>query len=128
MQIKILVVDDERAIVESLTEILEAAGYDVATAASGEEALRTAEQFLPEILLTDVLMPAMNGFELSLRVKQILPECRLLLFSGQASTAQLAKEASGTFTPMGYRFELLPKPLHPDMLLKKLEQSLTNVP
>jgi len=124
MQIKILVVDDEPAIVESLTEILEAAGYDVATAASGEEALRRAEQFSPEILLTDVLMPAMNGFELSLRVKQILPECRLLLFSGQASTAQLAKEASGTFTRMGYRFELLPKPLHPDALLKVLEESL----
>ena len=125
--IKILIVDDEPAIAESLSEILQAAGYDVATAISGEEAVRRAEKFSPVILLSDVLMPAMNGFELALQVKKILPECRLLLFSGQASTAQLAKEESSRFTRMGYRFELLPKPLHPDALLKILEESLTRV-
>jgi len=125
VQIRILIVDDEPAIAESLSEILRAAGYEVAMATSGEEAVRDAEKFSPEILLTDVLMPAMNGFELALRVKEMLPNCRLLLFSGQASTAQLAKEQSERFTRMGYRFELLPKPLHPDALLKTLEESLT---
>lgn len=125
MQIRILIVDDEPAIAESLSEILRAAGYEVAMATSGEDAVRDAEKFSPEILLTDVLMPAMNGFELALRVKEMLPNCRLLLFSGQASTAQLAKEESERFTRMGYRFELLPKPLHPDALLKVLEESLT---
>jgi len=125
VQIRILIVDDEPAIAESLSEILRAAGYEVAMATSGEDAVRDAEKFSPEILLTDVLMPAMNGFELALRVKEMLPNCRLLLFSGQASTAQLAKEQSERFTRMGYRFELLPKPLHPDALLKVLEESLT---
>jgi CheY-like chemotaxis protein len=125
VQIRILIVDDEPAIAESLSEILRAAGYEVAMATSGEDAVRDAEKFSPEILLTDVLMPAMNGFELALRVKEMLPNCRLLLFSGQASTAQLAKEESERFTRMGYRFELLPKPLHPDALLKVLEESLT---
>jgi len=125
VQIRILIVDDEPAIAESLSEILRVAGYEVAMATSGEDAVRDAEKFSPEILLTDVLMPAMNGFELALRVKEMLPNCRLLLFSGQASTAQLAKEQSERFTRMGYRFELLPKPLHPDALLKTLEESLT---
>jgi len=125
VQIKILVVDDEPAIAESLSEILQAAGYEVATSASGEDAVRLAERFSPEVLLSDVLMPGMNGFELALRIKAMLPDCRLLLFSGQASTAQLAREESERFTRMGYRFELLPKPLHPDALLKVLEESLT---
>ena len=128
MAIKILIVDDEASIVESLAEILESVGYEVTTATSGGEAINKAKQVSPEILLSDVLMPAMNGFELALRIKDALPNCRLILFSGQASTAQLAQQAIQSFTSKGYRFELLPKPLHPDVLLKKLEQSLTNVP
>jgi CheY-like chemotaxis protein len=126
--IKILIVDDELPIVESLAEILESAGYQVTTATSAGEAISKAKQVSPEILLSDVLMPAMNGFELALRIKDALPNCRLLLFSGQASTAQLAQQAIQSFTRKGYRFELLPKPLHPDALLKKLEESLTHVP
>ena len=125
MAIKILVVDDEPVIVESLAEILQGAGYETSTALSGTEALRQAEPFAPDVLLTDVLMPEMNGFDLALRIKALLPECRLLLFSGQASTAKLARDAGSTFTRLGYRFELLPKPVHPDVLLSLLEQSLT---
>ena len=123
--IKVLVVDDEPVIVESLAEILEGAGYSVWVATSGDQALRTADEARPDILLSDVLMPGMNGFELALQVKERFPECRLMLFSGQASTAQLAQEASGTFTRLGYRYELLPKPLHPNALLQRLQQSLT---
>jgi CheY-like chemotaxis protein len=128
MAIKILIVDDEAPIVESLAEILESAGYQVTTATSGGEAINKAKQVTPEILLSDVLMPAMNGFELALQIKESFPSCRLLLFSGQASTAQLAQQAIQSFSRKGYRFELLPKPLHPDALLKKLEESLTHVP
>ena len=127
MAIKILIVDDEAAIVESLAEILETAGYQVTTATSGGEAINKAEQVRPEILLSDVLMPGMNGFELALRIKDNFPSCRLLLFSGQASTAQLAQQAIQSFSRKGYRFQLLPKPLHPDALLKKLQESLTHV-
>ncbi len=126
MAIKILVVDDERAIVESLREIIESAGYDVQATCSGKEALATVREFCPKILLSDVLMPEMNGFELALQIKKRCPECRLLLFSGQAATAELAQRFGPAFTSQGYRFELLPKPFHPAALLRKLEQSLTH--
>lgn len=125
MRIRILVVDDERAIVESLAEIIESAGYEVATACLGQEAIVQAKKSCPQILLTDVLMPGMNGFELALQIKQICPDCRLLLFSGQAATAQLAQTFGQTFTRLGYRFELLPKPFHPAALLKRLEDCLS---
>lgn len=124
MAIKILVVDDERPIADSLAEIINAAGYDAVVAYSAVEALARASEFCPNILLTDVLMPGKNGFELALEIKQLCPDSRLLLFSGQASTAQLASAYGPTFTSRGYRFELLPKPLHPASLLKKLEEAL----
>ena len=127
MRIKILIADDELPIVESLGEILEAAGYEVATATSGQEAIGKATEFCPHLLLSDVLMPKMNGFELALQVKKLCPECKLVLFSGHAVTAQLAQNFIKSFNERGYRFELLPKPLHPDALLKKLEESLINV-
>lgn len=126
MNIKILVVDDERAIVDSLTEILEGAGYEVRRAYSGNGALSQLSEFCPNVLLSDVLMPEIHGFQLALRVKQACPECRLILFSGQAATAQLALAYSQTFSRLGYRFQLLPKPLHPEVLLKRLEESLAH--
>ncbi|HMC31846.1 MAG TPA: response regulator [Candidatus Angelobacter sp.] len=125
MAVKILVVDDERTIVDSLREILESAGYEVLCANSGEQAITTVAAFCPDVLLTDVLMPGMNGFEAALEIKYMCPSCRLLLFSGQAATTQLAQNFSPTFTSRGYRFELLPKPFHPIALLKKLEETLT---
>jgi CheY-like chemotaxis protein len=126
VSIKVMVVDDERAIVDSLREIIESAGYDVHATSSSEEALEAVARFCPKILLSDVLMPEMNGFELALEVKRRCPECRLLLFSGQAATAEMAQRFGPTFTSRGYRFELLPKPFHPAALLKKLEQALVH--
>jgi CheY-like chemotaxis protein len=122
--IKILVVDDERSIADSVAEIVGGAGYEAVAAYSGADALAKASDFCPNILLTDVLMPGKNGFDLALEIKQLCPGARLLLFSGQASTAQLASDYGPIFTSRGYRFELLPKPLHPASLLKKLEETL----
>lgn len=124
MAIRILIVDDEQSIADSLAEILVGAGYEAMVAYSGTEALAKAKESCPNILLSDVLMPGKNGFDLALEVKELWPETRLLLFSGQASTAQLASTYGPVFTSLGYRFELLPKPLHPESLLKKLEETL----
>ena len=118
-------VDDERPIADSLKEIIASAGYEVLCAYSGEEAVSKIQDFCPNLLLSDVLMPKMNGFELALEVKRACPNCRLVLFSGQAATAQLAQNYVDSFTRLGYRFDLLPKPIHPEMLLRKLLDALT---
>lgn len=125
MPIKILIVDDERSIADSVAEIVATAGYDALAAYSGADALGKALEFRLNLLLTDVLMPGKNGFELALEIKEMYPDSRILLFSGQASTAQLATTYGPMFTRRGYRYELLPKPLHPASLLKKLEETLT---
>jgi DNA-binding NtrC family response regulator len=75
-------------------------------------------------LLSDILMPEMNGFELALEIKRLFPGCRLILFSGQAATAQLAHEFVEVFAAKKLRFELLPKPVHPEALLNKIQNAL----
>ena len=66
---RVLVVDDEPNIVELLSASLRYAGFDVATASTGAEALTTARTFRPDLLVLDVMMPEMDGFELVRRLR-----------------------------------------------------------
>ena len=67
---KILIVDDEPAIVASLEFLLGRGGYEVRVARNGEEALVEAERFIPELVLLDVMMPKLNGYEVCRRLRQ----------------------------------------------------------
>jgi DNA-binding response OmpR family regulator len=67
---KILLVDDEPAITDNLAPFLERAGFAVAVGADGEEALRKVESFAPELIISDVLMPKLDGRELLRRLRQ----------------------------------------------------------
>jgi DNA-binding response OmpR family regulator len=67
---KILIVDDEPAIVASLEFLLGRGGYDVRVARNGEEALTEAESFDPALVLLDVMMPKLNGYEVCRRIRQ----------------------------------------------------------
>jgi DNA-binding response OmpR family regulator len=116
----ILVVDDESAIADTLTEILSRSGYAAMTAYDGSDALETALLTPPEILITDVILPGMSGVELAITMRRIFPDCKILLFSGQASTADLLATAKS----QGHHFTLLSKPVHPRELLAWVSDSL----
>jgi DNA-binding response OmpR family regulator len=116
----VLVVDDESAIADTLTEILSRSGYAAMTAYDGNEALETALVTPPELLITDVILPGMSGVELAITVRRIFPDCKILLFSGQASTADLLATAKSE----GHHFTLLTKPVHPRELLAHVSESL----
>jgi CheY-like chemotaxis protein len=116
----VLVVDDESAIADTLTEILSRSGYAAMTAYDGNDALETALMTPPEMLITDVILPGMSGVELAITVRRIFPDCKILLFSGQASTADLLTSAKRE----GHHFTLLSKPVHPRDLLKCVADSL----
>ncbi len=113
---RVLVVDDETRIADTLAAIFRNAGYEAAAAYDGSSALAQCESFRPDLVVTDVVMPGMNGVEMAIQVKQQYPGCKVLLFSGQASTANLLEEARRS----GYDFDLLTKPVHPKELLAKL--------
>jgi two-component system OmpR family response regulator len=66
---RLLVVDDEPNIVELLSASLRYAGFDVATARSGTEAVRVADEFQPDLLVLDVMMPGMDGFDVVRRLR-----------------------------------------------------------
>ena len=66
---KILVVDDDPDILETIRFSLEAEGYDVTTAVDGEEGLNRAKQVKPELIILDVMMPKINGYRVSQMIK-----------------------------------------------------------
>jgi two-component system KDP operon response regulator KdpE len=68
---KILVVDDERQITRVLRSSLESHGYDVATAQDGEDGLKVYEQFAPDLVITDLSMPNMDGVELTKALRRL---------------------------------------------------------
>lgn len=113
----VLVVDDQRLIADTLTDILNGNGYRATAAYSGHDALRLAEEIRPDFLLTDVVMPAMNGVELAIAIQTKFPETRIMLLSGQAGIADILQQGRAR----GYEFNLVAKPIHPDRLMDHLK-------
>jgi CheY-like chemotaxis protein len=115
-QLKVLVADDERVIADTLVIILNQAGFAATAAYSGLKAVELAESLKPDMLISDVIMPDLSGIEAAILIRKILPSCKILLFSGQAATADLLDKARS----QGHEFEILAKPVHPQDLLAKL--------
>jgi len=115
-----MVVDDESSIADTLAEILSRSGYNTVSAYDADSALETALVNPPEMLITDVVLPGMSGIDLAITIKRIFPDCKIILFSGQASTADLLAAAGRD----GHQFVLLSKPLHPTDLLARIAETL----
>jgi len=113
---RVLVADDEHVIADTLAMILNTSGFQARAVYSGEQAVELAPEFKPEMLITDVIMEDLTGIEAAIRIREILPSIKILLFSGQATTADLLEKAHS----QGYDFEILAKPVHPQDLLAKL--------
>jgi DNA-binding response OmpR family regulator len=116
----VLIVDDEAVIADTLAVILKQAGFTTMVAYGGQTALEIAKTVPPDLLLTDVVMPGLSGVDLAIAIRRDVPNCKILLFSGQAATADLLGEAGN----QGHDFTLLSKPLHPRDLLARLSQTL----
>jgi CheY-like chemotaxis protein len=113
---KVLVADDERVIADTLSIILNQAGFEATAVYSGEKAVETAKTLKPDMLISDVIMTDMNGIDAAIKIRGMLPSCKILLFSGQAATADLLDRAR----VQGHEFEILAKPVHPQDLLARL--------
>jgi len=113
---KILVVDDERVIADTLATILNQSGFEASAVYSGTAAVEQARLQKPQLIISDVIMDDMDGIQAAIQIRRFLPECKILLFSGQAATADLLENARA----QGHEFEILAKPVHPQDLLAKL--------
>jgi CheY-like chemotaxis protein len=115
---RVLVVDDEPVIADSLVAILEHDGYEGRAAYDAATGLQCCESFLPDLVISDVVMPGMSGVEMSVIIRQRYPNCKVLLFSGQANTESFLEGAR----KQGYHFEMLAKPVHPRELLRRIAE------
>ena len=118
---RILVVDDEPEILRVFTQILNNAGYEVLTAATGRDGLRLAREERPDLVLLDVLLPDFNGMAVCKQIKgdPILKDVFVVLISGGATSTTHKVEglASGAD-------DYMVKPLDPDELLARIQTIL----
>ncbi|MGA2252746.1 response regulator [Terracidiphilus sp.] len=121
---RVLIVDDERLITSTLVTIFSQRGYETEGVYSAEQAIALLEDWHPELVIIDVLLPAMNGIDLAIRVRSQWPGCHISLFSGQAATADLLELAIQS----GHTFDVLAKPVHPTELLEMAGRLLGEPP
>jgi CheY-like chemotaxis protein len=116
---RVLILDDEQIIANTLALILNRSGFEARAVYNGEAAIEAARELSPDVLISDVIMQGMTGIDAAIRISEIVPHCRVILFSGQAATSDLLQRAQAN----GHRFELLVKPVHPRALLDRLNES-----
>jgi len=115
----VLLVEDEEGVRRLSRKLLEAHGYEVLEASGGDQALELATRFPGEIhlLLTDIVMPGLDGTEVASRIQQLRPGIRVLYMSGYSEgvPAQLAVESA-----------LLQKPFTPQALARRVREALAS--
>ncbi len=129
MKTRILVVDDEPILADTLAIIFERAGYSATAAYSCEAALPIIEAQQPMFVVSDVIMPGMNGIALAKVIRTSYPSCGILLFSGNADTHDLLELERLS----GHAFEVLAKPVTPPYMLERVaflldSSGLSNAP
>jgi DNA-binding NtrC family response regulator len=89
---RILIVDDEAIVAETISEMLEGWGYETAVASDGRAGLAVVEEFYPSVVVSDVYMPNLDGFGLLRGVRELHPETAVILLTGQG-TVEMALRA-----------------------------------
>jgi DNA-binding response OmpR family regulator len=117
---RILIVEDEKVVADTLGQILSAQGYNIRIAYSAEAAIEKLDHWSPELAILDVMLPKMNGIEFAVALKESDPCCHVLLFSGQPSVEVLMEKARSE----GHVFEILAKPVHPSVMLNAVSTLL----
>src|SRR5215470_8018654 len=82
---RVLIVDDEETARQGLCEVVARWGFETDMAADGQEALRHLEEFDPLVVITDIIMPRLDGFELLARIRETRPDTAVILLTGQGS-------------------------------------------
>ena len=112
--IRILLAEDDEAMRSYLARALQRSGYDVTTAATGREALDFVESGTYDLLLTDIVMPEMDGIELAQKAQALTPAPKVMFITGFAAVALQANDA----VPDA---RLLSKPFHLKDLVSQVD-------
>jgi len=119
---RVMVVDDEMLIAESLADILRLEGFQAVAVSNGAAAVKWAREFELDAVICDIAMPVMDGFEVAKQIREAQPECRIILFSGHVAVhGMLANARAG-----GLEFEFLAKPMRPEIIISMLRDPKPN--
>jgi len=93
---KVLIVDDELNIVAALEFLLQKSGYEVMAAQNGDEALKRVESFAPDLVLLDVMMPRISGYEVCRRMRERADwkHIKIIMLSAKGREAEVSKGVS----------------------------------
>jgi DNA-binding response OmpR family regulator len=114
------VVNDKPDVADSVAEILKQHGYAAIAAYDGETALETALLIPPELVIADVGLPGIRGIEVVTALRTQLPDCKVLLLSGEDASSDLP----GSATDAEYRFKRVSSPVHPMDLVARVSARL----
>jgi CheY-like chemotaxis protein len=113
---RVLVVDDDRLVADTLTLIFEKSGFTAKAAYSADQGLECSREFLPNLLLCDVTMPGRDGLSLVSDVTRELPACRILVLTGFYSNLKSVRDQTRKLSrPVG----ILTKPCQPSEVLRE---------
>ncbi len=120
---RILIVEDTPLMRDSLVDVLSAAGHDVATAANGAEALEiVADGSAFDVIVTDIIMPEMDGIQTIIEIQSMQPEARIIAISGGSARMEKA-QGLDTARRLG-AVAVLEKPFEVDTLLAAIDSAL----
>ena len=119
MQEKILVIDDEQAVLESCRRIFEAEGFEVGTAEDPAEGLNLAARERCKAILVDWQMPALDGMDVLSELEKIAPESAVIMFSGYPSVGRAAEAMKRG------AMDYVPKPFTPDEIIKAVNRAVS---
>jgi DNA-binding response OmpR family regulator len=116
---KVLLVDDEQEFASTLAERLDLRGIRVHVANSGEDALQSLSEAVPEVVILDLMMPGMNGLAVLEKIKQDFPRIQVILLTGMGSMSEGVE---------GLRlgaFDYLMKPVHIEDLIARIRDAVS---
>lgn len=113
-RVRIAVVDDDSVIASTLSLILQQRGFSATAFFDARSALKSAKENSPDLVISDVGMPDMNGVELALQLRQEIPSCKIMLISGAIETEKIIE----AHRKQGNHFTVLYKPVPPERLLQ----------
>ena len=117
MKGKILVVEDDLDLQKMYTEILESDEYQIETASNGEEGVMKFKEVNPTLIIMDSDMPILNGYDASLKIKQIDKNAKIILITGYSKVAEGIQEKGGDEF-----VEIITKPIGMDFLLETVKK------
>jgi len=112
---KILVVEDEFGMLETLRDVFQMEGYDVRVAVDGDKGYKVYRKFKPDLVFTDIVMPKMNGLELVRKIRETDPQIKVIYVSGFFGVRPVKDEVAEEVQK--YDYPVLPKPTKMSVIL-----------